>query len=1283
MAHRRKKKTVRMGDAEYGLYNFDFPKSLQPKDTQPVEFPSLPEPDDVVEESPKQTVDPTGDNMAEEHVERFITEDGREAVKITRNETDYHSNTKVVEVFEDKVTPHVLTKRITEYTKPVVFKIKTELVDEHGNVVEVIIEELDENSDDFKMVKSHEEVEVPEVKAQSVEVKEPVVKHVKMGFGDMRALSLERNRFATSRHLDSNFWIEESSKFFVASLCQSMQVLHGFIGVFPPDEIEDFVFHTVMIDAVLGRVVTMRRKLIQQDAFDKMTNQSVKNAERELVEAQDILARALSENYLTLHSFTDSTVLFENTDGTFVHASYDIDDNHLTFNNIEELVIDESSRKAKMRGILSDMLEHILKDETPKAQGLFNDYLEMVNWNEAKDFEFVPKSDSDDDDDDGDKPSKKKMPFGEKKKRKDTKDKKDKFPFGKKKADDDDKMANLKKAEAAGKELKEAYICAHNVLDYVNYMRVGPALAESVSKSDDNGSVTNLKIPTSKLRNASKLMENDWRLANKRVKSGRDKAFALAESEMFGTAMSDLRRQNAFSDKEALEEVLENVAQAWPELLYVTESELARMIGHSLEESHVRNYDDETCQFMAEGVLYKIHEAYTDRVAQILHLARATSLTEDVHPYVHFKNVVEGFYPAIDEKFGLERKVFEDLYESLEAVWKKADRTDDKALKTETASYLNELAAVLNDKVQPDLDLAEEAAEFLGTVIETNLSMGKWVVSNKPHLTVSGDHPDMAKKAAHGYTPAKDASGDWGDVAPMISQDNMSYKGNAPEQARTNSWASPKTGGGDVFPKLSNPYVPKPFGDYTMKGEKGVDKDAYGQHWSTWQTGDVWPGLNNPYVPQEAGGPGGTGHKMKDGKFQEAEAINKNKRMYPYDVLDENLHRLMECVDDRRLVGELDHPTDSIIHFANASHVVTKLWWEGNVLMGEGEILNTPHGKVLKALINDGIKVGISSRGVGNGKVNEDGILVIGESYKLITFDAVADPSTFSAFQEKVRLMSKITEALKTVIPAEQISEVTAAVEAMMAEQNEALKAEYKSKLEEAYEEFEDEKQALEAVMEQGYQQAYEIIAEMQHRLDTQREEFEQALEEGFEEAYHELQKEKSKNTDIEVDLYDEFDNRLKEMKEFFVDKIDRFLTLQEKEIYESAKRDVLDDPQMLEHRVALDKVAQAVSGYLSEDVAGVSMAEVEKAYKVSEELKGQLKIIESRNMRLTMQNNKLNEQVKEANGQRAMGTQEQILSEYANPEAKHQRVVSEGADSNPLNDLLVLSGIPMDDDQK
>jgi Prohead core protein serine protease len=94
--------------------------------------------------------------------------------------------------------------------------------------------------------------------------------------------------------------------------------------------------------------------------------------------------------------------------------------------------------------------------------------------------------------------------------------------------------------------------------------------------------------------------------------------------------------------------------------------------------------------------------------------------------------------------------------------------------------------------------------------------------------------------------------------------------------------------------------------------------------------------------------------------------------------------------------------SDSIIHLANASHLITKLWWEGNVLMGEGEVLNTPSGKVLKSLIESGLRVGVSSRGVGNGQVNNEGVLVIGESYKLITFDMVADPSCQGTFQTKV-----------------------------------------------------------------------------------------------------------------------------------------------------------------------------------------------------------------------------------------------------------------------------------------
>lgn len=164
------------------------------------------------------------------------------------------------------------------------------------------------------------------------------------------------------------------------------------------------------------------------------------------------------------------------------------------------------------------------------------------------------------------------------------------------------------------------------------------------------------------------------------------------------------------------------------------------------------------------------------------------------------------------------------------------------------------------------------------------------------------------------------------------------------------------------------------------------------------------------------------------GKFQEAEAVNKNKRMYSYSVLNENVKKLQECVKARGLVGELDHPEDSIIHFEKASHVITKLWWESNVLMGEGEILNTPHGKILKALINDGVRVGVSSRGVGNGKTNENGILVIDESYKLITFDVVADPSTFAAFQKKVGTTKESQEYTPEVFEKSQRKNETSGI---------------------------------------------------------------------------------------------------------------------------------------------------------------------------------------------------------------------------------------------------------------
>ena len=598
----------------------------------------------------------------------------------------------------------------------------------------------------------------------------------------------------------------------------------------------------------------MRRKLIKQDAFDAITNESVTNAEYELHEVEEILAKALNKDYLKLRCFNESTVLFETLDGSYVHAGYDVDDDQITFSGMEELIIDHDSRNEKMKSSLSEMIDSLLKDNTAKATDLFQNYLELFSWKEGT--KRLVKGD------DGyeakDYKGKKADPFSH-----DHKTIGERAEEKRNKEDDSHADAHGKRAlekalKAAGHEVIDAYTVAGNVLEYVEFMKIGPALAETISKTDDSGNVTDLKIPSSRTRNEGKILNFNWKTLNSNVKVLRNGASSLCEDQNFCKACVDLKRQNAVSDNQALEECLENIVSAFPSVLYVTQPELAVLIGESLKYANEKNYDDQTCAFMSEGILRKAHTAYSERVQQILHLASAPKLEdENADPYLFFQHVVENFYPTIDERFGLEKKVFADLYESLEGIYKKANRQGDTSLKNETASYLNDLAAVLNNEAKPELALVEEIASWTKHLIETNLETGRWNVSNKSHVTVSGDHPDMSKKAKHPYKPSSDFSGDWGDSAPTIGQDSMNYKGGHADEMRSRSWGNSSK---ETFPSLKNPYVPSSY-DYTMKGEKGVDKDAFGQHHGSWQSSDTWPGLNNPYVPKEAGGPGGTGYK--------------------------------------------------------------------------------------------------------------------------------------------------------------------------------------------------------------------------------------------------------------------------------------------------------------------------------------------------------------------------------------------------------------------------------------
>ena len=228
--------------------------------------------------------------------------------------------------------------------------------------------------------------------------------------------------------------------------------------------------------------------------------------------------------------------------------------------------------------------------------------------------------------------------------------------------------------------------------------------------------------------------------------------------------------------------------------------------------------------------------------------------------------------------------------------------------------------------------------------------------------------------------------------------------------------------------------------------------------------------------------------------------------------------------------------------------------------------------------------------------------------------------------------MDKITEALSKLIPESEIQEVSAAVNEMLEHAKADLEAEFNQKLEEAYAELTNELTQAEKTAEQGYEEAYAIIGDLRNRLEVQGEEYKAALEEGYEEAYQMLKAEQAKNQQLEVDMYEEYDRKLAEMKEYIVDKVDQFLQFKGSEIYEQAKRDVINDPRMAEHKVTLDKIVDLTSSYLSDEgINAVSSSKLEEASKAVEELKGQLRIMEARNIRLSTENTKLNESVRQA----------------------------------------------------
>ena len=144
-----------------------------------------------------------------------------------------------------------------------------------------------------------------------------------------------------------------------------------------------------------------------------------------------------------------------------------------------------------------------------------------------------------------------------------------------------------------------------------------------------------------------------------------------------------------------------------------------------------------------------------------------------------------------------------------------------------------------------------------------------------------------------------------------------------------------------------------------------------------------------------------TGNKSHfiEGIFMQSEQKNRNGRMYPKKTLMKEVSRYnKELVESKRAMGELGHPEGPTLNLERVSHIITELKEDGDNIIGKAKILDTPYGNIVKNLIDEGAQLGVSSRGMGSLKKNDDGVNEVQEDFMLAAVDIVADPSAPDAF---------------------------------------------------------------------------------------------------------------------------------------------------------------------------------------------------------------------------------------------------------------------------------------------
>jgi len=139
------------------------------------------------------------------------------------------------------------------------------------------------------------------------------------------------------------------------------------------------------------------------------------------------------------------------------------------------------------------------------------------------------------------------------------------------------------------------------------------------------------------------------------------------------------------------------------------------------------------------------------------------------------------------------------------------------------------------------------------------------------------------------------------------------------------------------------------------------------------------------------------GKIVMKGILQKADTLNQNGRIYPQTILEREVRNYQKFIKENRALGECDHPDTSVVELKNASHIVREAYMDGKTCYGTVELLDTPSGKILQSLVETGVTLGISSRGVGSTK-REGDYDVVQDDFQLVCWDFVSEPSTPNAF---------------------------------------------------------------------------------------------------------------------------------------------------------------------------------------------------------------------------------------------------------------------------------------------